>query len=458
VESGLHRTVIAVVLATGGAACLSNHTGPTLPNRLDAAKNKGELFTLIRNGALPDEKWIANLSGVLDEDEVWLADTLRRYGPEPLWPLSEVKERIIRHLSIYVDSDIQTVLPYVDSDFPVRAYFFPGRTERRALILSGIHGDEGAGVLVAERLRTLLRDELKEENRPYFTTIIVPVVIPRTRVTNQRYVPGGLGLVQVRKNHHHDAQNEFDLVWHDIEPNLNYPLPGENYAMARRRGENKPTHAELVTRVRSASGRTQIRAPRGPFTSIRLLPETATLIQLIERFQPERLAVIHSHSRMSECHRCREGQESDCGGEGPGIFVDPRGLDPASGRMDNRQQLEEDKRLAALMISEAREALRRQGLPSTSNGEPAFPPLAGNDSCRTNQMLYYSPRRMEGNSLGDWAPVPAPGRPGIATVTIELPKYRDSEKRAERRVIQLHRDVLAEIFLGGVNKAETEKR
>jgi hypothetical protein len=65
-----------------------------------------------------------------------------------------------------------------------------------------------------------------------------------------------------------------------------------------------------------------------------MLPETRFLLQLIERFQPERLAAIHAHSRMSLCHPCKDTKERACGGEGPGIFVDPRGIDPVIYRFE----------------------------------------------------------------------------------------------------------------------------
>src|SRR4029453_6897469 len=120
-----------------------------------------------------------------------------------------------------------------------------------------------------------------------------------------------------------------------IEPNRNYPLPGEDLAAARARGSSGVSAAELM--FQTATG---LRAPRDAgtnstfwVTSIRMLPETRILLSLIERFQPERLASIHDHSLKQDCHPCVGGAASKCGGEGPGIFVDPRGIDPVTNKI-----------------------------------------------------------------------------------------------------------------------------
>jgi hypothetical protein len=339
---------------------------------------------------------------------------------------------------------INRFLPDSHDGVSVRTYFFPGRTDRRALIISGIHGDEIAAIEVVERLRLLLKERSAAGRPPFFTTILVPVLIKRTQRSEQRYVPDGLGLLHVGEH-----TTELKRVQHPIEPNLNFPLPGEDYERARQRGADGAHDAELVIRAQGSSGQVRVRPPQGPLTSIRMLPETRFVLQLIERFQPERLAAIHAHSRMRVCHPCEDGQEMDCGGEGPGIFVDPRGIDPVSGKVRRPAERKEDKLLAYRMVHEALKHLERLPLPATRSGDTPFHPFAGNQSCPRMTTLYFSPRHNEGNSLGDWAPVPTGTRPGITTLTIELPKYRREESRAAQRVIDLHRDVLADVFLGG---------
>jgi hypothetical protein len=419
-----------------------------LPEQLRQARgNKPKIFDILRQQQrFPlDAAVITELQSmfVKGSDELWLAEMLARRGPEPLWPLPEIRQRVQRVKSLgpepgNYEAALQDPNPggalakCVDKlttlELP-RAFFFPGQSDRRALIISGVHGDEHRGVQVVQSLQILLNARSAAGHKPFFTTILVPVVIPRTRATGKRNVPGGIGL-----------DDKGTVVCRQVEPNRNFPLPGEDFVAARTRGNSAPTASELM--IRDASG--SVRPPKGvDRTSIRMLPETRILISLIERFQPERLASIHDHSLQQSCHACN-GKATQCGGEGPGIFVDPRGIDPKSHLITAKTQMEDDDRLTRRM---AEEALKR--LPcSISLLQSAFPPFAGNQAFFPLTVRYFSPQRVEGNSLGDWAPVPTPGRPGIATLTIEVPKYASAQAAAERRVKDLHRDLLQEIFLG----------
>jgi hypothetical protein len=339
-------------------------------------------------------------------------------------------------------AEFEGILPGSTPNHPVRAILFPGRTGRRALVISGVHGDEAAGIEVVERLRSLLRSRAAAHDPPFFTTMLVPVVIPRTSATGQRYVPGGIGLVERGD----DNKKELKVVRHDVEPNLNLPLPGENYDMARSHGARRPADPELFIRVPSKSGKVHKRPARGQRTSIRMLPETRILLQLIEHLQPERLAAIHAHSREGTCYPCKDGQLTECGGEGPGIFVDPRGIDPISHRVTNYDQFQADRFLATRMLKNGLHHLKRDPLPVPEESSASFPPFAGNTACLPSTVEYFSPRLTEGNSLGDWAPVPTPDRAAITTLTIELPKYKRIDPAASR-VIDLYRDLLADVFL-----------
>jgi hypothetical protein len=429
----------------------------TLPERLRSAwsarHNKQEMFKLLRE-RLPlsvAEKTdvITALRSIftVGSDELWLAETLARHGSEPLWPLAEITQRFQRVKSLGADpGNYQATLPDPHPGGPLTgalaactdrlknsqlpsAFFFPGRSDHRALIISGVHGDERRGVKVVQSLQRLLAT-----TKPFFTTILVPVVIPRTQAgAGQRNVPGGMGMSKAGT-----------VKCRQVEPNRNFPLPGEGLVAARARGSSSPNAAELVFQPASGS----LRNPRGDDeSSIRMLPETRILISLIERFQPERLASVHDHSLKQNCHPCN-GRKIKCGGEGPGIFVDLRGIDPTSGAITNNTQVEQDDRLARRMVEAA---LRR--LPcsiSLLQSAKIFPPFAGNQAFFPVEVRYFSKQRVEGNSLGDWAPVPAGGRPGITTLTIEVPKYKSAQAAAEKRVIDLHRDLLQEIFLGSL--------
>jgi hypothetical protein len=98
------------------------------------------------------------------------------------------------------------------------------------------------------------------------------------------------------------------------------------------------------------------------------------------------------------------------------------------------------------MLKEGLHRLKQDPLPVTEDSSASFPPFAGNTACLPSTVEYFSPRLTEGNSLGDWAPVPTPGRAAITTLTIELPKYKKIDAAASR-VIDLYRDLLADVFL-----------
>jgi len=376
-----------------------------------------------------------------DADARWMAETLAANGPEPLWPQAEIRLRVQRVKSLGPDpGNFEATLPdpilgatltgalagctdkLKDSQLP-KAFFFPGRDPRCALIISGVHGDETNGIQVVKNLQTLLATAAK----PFFTTILVPIVIPRT-LTKARDVPGGMGL------------NEAGVVkCREVEPNRNFPLPGEDFAAARLRGVAGSKEPELMIRERC---RGTIRAPRGTEkTSIRMLPETRILISLIERFQPERLATVHDHSLVQRCHPCF-GRDTLCGGEGPGIFVDPRGISPLTRKITDLPMVQADDQLAKRMVTKALTQLTSLGRLTSP-----VPPFAGNQALTPETVRYFSEQRVEGNSLGDWAPVKTASRPAITTLTIEVPKRGFVDSSAKTTVINLHRDLLQTIFL-----------
>lgn len=480
--------------------------GDPLADRLrsawNASHNRGEIIRILRGHNQPAPRVTNTLREIFarDPEAFWLAEKLARYGPEPLWESNEITARVRRArghrwmpergnimailsdstpdselwaLPLGVPQDIVACIERAEREaetHPVRAYFFPGRSEYRALIISGVHGSEPSGVEVVQRLRTLLATNSAAGRLPYFTTILVPYVIPRTQGTMRcpgpRYVPNGVGLV----NGIVGCQN--------VEPNRNFPLPGVNYhrarfpelTRARARVQSIPVPVELLFR------RTR-RAPMGPCTSIRMLPETRILIRLIERFQPERLASIHTHSLKKECRPCNR-RVTRCGGEGPGIFVDPRGLDIQNDGVTNQRQVDVDDELARRMLIEGQSQFGAMNLPMIrldprDSRSRLVTPFDGNEACDPSTVRYYSPQTVEGNSLGDWTPVPTDNRPGITTLTIEVPHYRrilnpgyglapsnctpettrvcvDATREVntvESRVIDLHAKLLRDIFL-----------
>jgi hypothetical protein len=442
-------------VASGGRAAVSAIAASgqvyrsTLSAALSAAwtarHNKGEIFDLLRAAAPApgDTDTLTALATIFPgaTDDSWLAGQIMTFGPETLWPPVIVSERVRRAATGRWSPEagnISAVLPdrgAAGSTPPsVEAFFFPGRTDRRALIIGGVHGSEPQGVAAVQQLRTLLATRSAAGHPPFFTTITVPILIPRTVAPASRLVPDTLGI-----------SVSGSVIRHRADPNRNFPLPGEGLATAIARGAASPTAPELHMFDPAAPGGTRAPhdVPGDPIhqaSSIRMIPETRILIGLIERFQPERIASVHGHKLKGII------------GDLPGIFVDPRGLDPRTRTVTNAAQVAEDDRLATAMVREGRSRLAAAPLPATTSGNAPFDPFAGNAPAGSprSTVHYASTARAEGISLGDWAPVPVTGagaRSGITTVTVEVPKYDRTAASALARVEDLDVHLLAEIFL-----------
>ena len=155
---------------------------------------------------------------------------------------------------------------------PIKAFFFQGATDRRALVIAGVHGTERQGIEVAERL---VKDLQSQTQAPGFTTIIVPSMFPDNAAS------GKLG----------------ERESGPTPTNRNFPLATEDLAAAKKAGGVKAVDA-------SKQGGKRTRA---------ILPENLLLLELIERFRPERIISIHGTWRAGAA----------------GVFYDRRSLTDA---------------------------------------------------------------------------------------------------------------------------------
>lgn len=132
---------------------------------------------------------------------------------------------------------------------PIKAFFFEGATARRALVIAGVHGTERQGSEVAERLIAQLATQ-----QPGFTTIVVPTLFPDSAAKGKREGT--------------------------VETNRNFPFPTEDLAAAA-----------------AAGGGTPVAAARAGGKRIPILPENLLLLELMEKFRPERIISIHGTHR-----------------------------------------------------------------------------------------------------------------------------------------------------------------
>jgi hypothetical protein len=138
---------------------------------------------------------------------------------------------------------------------PIEAFFFRGSTDRRALVIAGVHGTERQGMEVATRL---IHDLQSQTQPPGFTTIIVPSLFPDNAAR---------GTAGARESG-------------PTPTNRNFPLPSEDLAAATEAGGGTAVDAS-----KSKGKRTRA-----------ILPENLLLLELMERFHPERIISIHGTS------------------------------------------------------------------------------------------------------------------------------------------------------------------
>jgi hypothetical protein len=404
--------VLALQRSAGNAAVTRLLARSPLADQVKAAPDKGAVFALLRKqgGPVTDADTISAVQALYAQgtDDRWLADQLVTYGPEPLWPATALADRSRRSTAgkwAPEPGNISAVIAPPDKDpddanaKPVVAYFFPGQSERRALIIGGVHGSEPQGVEVVESLRGELEKACAAGKPPYFTVILIPALNARTR-GKSRYVP---------RDPKESAKQTLDQ---GIEPNRSFPAPGEDYADARARvAAGKP---ELVYTPPPGQ---KMPAATGHETS-KMLPETRALIALIERFSPERIASVHAHGISAGDAKV---------GDDPGIFVDPATDDAAAGEQLGKRMLAEGKAHAGQLPTGRKD------------------PFRGN----VGDSVTYDPNapHARGYSLGSWAPAPTKTRKGISTVTVEVPQY-GGDAAATQQVENLDRDILLNIFLG----------
>jgi hypothetical protein len=142
-------------------------------------------------------------------------------------------------------------------------HVFPGRSSRRALVIGGVHGTEPIGVEVTRQLIAELRSTRLRDRRPFFTTIVVPVLFP----DNLPFSHGGLG--QGRR-----------ATRGRIDPNRQFPA----ISTGLRAGDAMDDGHRSVPR--DAHGRSMESA-------------NVALIELIRQFRPRRIASVHAIRKVT---------------------------------------------------------------------------------------------------------------------------------------------------------------
>lgn len=135
----------------------------------------------------------------------------------------------------------------------VNAWYFPGISDKRALVIGGVHGSELSSIEVAHALVERLMDA---EEKTYYSVIVIPALFPDNAAMAMR-VPEQTGsMLNIGRYTHEQA----------VDPNRQMPSPGENI-----------DDDELTDHL-----------------SRRIEKENQLLLQLIREYKPHRIASLHA--------------------------------------------------------------------------------------------------------------------------------------------------------------------
>lgn len=287
----------------------------------------------------------------------------------------------------------------------IHAYYIPGTSDQRALVIGGVHGSELSAIEVAYRLVT----RLIQGKQPYYSVIIVPSLFPDNAI-RAISEPGSIG----------GTSNIGRYSCHDgVDPNRQMPTPGKAYD--ERSGLD---HA----------GR-------------KIEKENQLLLQLIQDFQPRRIANLHAI------------RDPDYGG----VYADPRtdhngiALGYAS---DSALAVD----IAAFIHTQGGRVAgnKLDKAPTALYYKDPLPAGAGNWQKRNMTGSALAAKRGSGVSLGTWASTaiahekdPAKNREAIRILTIEYPGYKraadyykESQQLFQFRQTDLFAAAIETIFLG----------
>jgi uncharacterized protein DUF4157 len=367
----------AALAADGGPA----HVGLAAPrgvaqasplsDEIDAAhlaRNKGGVFNLLRaRGPLTldadSTAWLDRVFGPNSDpakltDDRWLADTIIQYGTEPMWPFTafEARARLARvHNWPAEPGNIEGAFSLGQGRAPIKAYYFRGISDRRAMIIAGVHGSELGGVEVVERLLAKMR--APNAPMPFFSVIVIPQVFPRNVAAARRKTT-------------------------DTTPDPNRQMPAV--------GATPGTTTSLG----------------GPMER-----ENQILLDIVGRFQPERLASVHGTTKRSLA----------------GVTSDPR---PGRAAEDDALSLAMARRAAA----------GGTRVPGNKLGTPQ----------ETVRYPTSTEPHEAGVTFGQYGSQAAASRPAMNMILIETSGNERSTAPGDARGLELESlaSVLRDIFLG----------
>lgn len=166
----------------------------------------------------------------------------------------------------FLERPSQLVLEFTKQGRPIEAFYFPGKSEKRALIIAGMHGSELSSIAIARNLI----NQLQQDTSHYYNVLVLPILFPDNAATAMQEA-SEIGTV----NNIGRYSNE-NLP----DPNRQMPALGKSFDV------NNPV--DYV-------GRT-------------IEKENQLMLQVIQSFKPDRILNIHAIKDIKKA----------------GIFADPR--------------------------------------------------------------------------------------------------------------------------------------
>jgi hypothetical protein len=160
----------------------------------------------------------------------------------------------------------QVVLGISKKGKPIEAYFFPGKSDKKALVIGGMHGSELSSITIAKELIT----KLQTDPSNYYSVIIIPSLFPDNAAAAIQS-PAQIG-----------SPNNIGRYSDANKPDPNRQMPPLGKAF------NKKAPFDFV-------GRT-------------IEKENQLLLQLIQTYKPDRILNIHAIKDIRKA----------------GVFADPR--------------------------------------------------------------------------------------------------------------------------------------
>jgi hypothetical protein len=288
---------------------------------------------------------------------------------------------------------------------PIEAYYFPGTSNKRALVIGGVHGSELSGIAVA---KTLI-EQLAKQQDIYYSVIVIPVLFPdnaEKAITN----PSLIGGVSNLGRYSYTAS---------ADPNRQMPPLGQAF------DPNRPLD----------------------FAGRPIEPENQLLLQFIQEFQPQRIVNLHAIRDVSQ----------------GGIYADPR-----TDSKGIALGYESDNNLAVAMAQYIESngglvpgnKLKKQPT-ALYHADPGVA-MAGQKQKRNLEGSKLPGNRGYGVSLGSWASTAVDdpvnqqyNRPAIRLITAEFPGYKRPADYTDplveqqcRKNVELFANAIRKVFLG----------